>query len=91
MAKLEKRLARGEYNSSRTLLLAPKSVPPCSKCAGLQARLTAAVAERDAATAMLESAKHNVLDCDESLDHGLRLAEVNKALAEKEKYISRLR
>lgn len=89
---MEKRLARGEYNTFCTKLLAPKAIPPCSKCAGMKAQLKAAIAERDAATSMLESAKGacNILDCDESLEHGLKLAEVNKQLAEKDKYISRL-
>ena len=90
MAKMEKRLARGEYNTFCTKLLVPKLTPPCSKCVGLQAQLTAAIKERDAATGMLENAKGNILDCDESLEQGLKLAEMNKQLAEKDKYISRL-
>jgi hypothetical protein len=99
LGRLEQRLARGEFNTFRTRVVCPATHrAPCSECVGHKAKLREAEAARDKALALLNEAgaanasggADNGLDGSGSLEAGLKIAELNRAIAEKDKYVQRL-
>jgi len=101
LGKLEARLARGEFNTFRTRVVRPAEVrAPCTTCVGFKAKLSEAEVARDNALALLNEAGAanvsnlsgggSILDASANLEAGLKMAELNRTIAEKDKYIMRL-
>ena len=95
LGKLQQRLARGEYNPARSRVVKPTMTAPCAKCVEVAAlrekvaSLEAAMAEA-LANASSNSKAGDESGCGEALELGLKIAEMNKTIAEKDKYIARL-
>ncbi|EKX55487.1 hypothetical protein GUITHDRAFT_99263 [Guillardia theta CCMP2712] len=100
LGKLEHRLARGEFNPMKSKVVRPGAHVPCPSCAGLRSKLSQAEKARQEAEELFAKASKGGGDDEDSdgeksdgygsLEAGLKIAELNKMIAEKDKYIQRL-